>query len=187
MRTTFTAPLTALALATTMAAGLSVPASYAAPPPAAGAAQPVTVEPLDITAPATGTEGAGIFEGTFTVTDFVVENGQLVANGVVAGEFTDSDTGAVTAVPAEVVGTTVTAAGSGGSCGVLDLDLGPLHLDLLGLVVDLDEVVLDVVAEQGPGNLLGNLLCAVTGLLDGGGPLTGLTALLDRINGLLGR
>ena len=29
-------------------------------------------------------------------------------------------------------------------------------------------------AEQGPGNLLGNLLCAIAGLLDTGGPLQGL-------------
>jgi hypothetical protein len=41
----------------------------------------------------------------------------------------------------------------------------------------------------GPGNLLGNLLCAVAGLLDGG-PLGNLgnliNRLLDRIGGLLG-
>lgn len=52
-------------------------------------------------------------------------------------------------------------------CPILHLELGPLDLDLLGLVVHLDRVVLDVTAEPGPGNLLGNLLCAVAGLLDG--------------------
>jgi hypothetical protein len=52
-----------------------------------------------------------------------------------------------------------------GSCQVLDLTLGPLHLDLLGLVVDLKQVHLTITAQQGAGNLLGNLLCAVANLL----------------------
>jgi len=52
------------------------------------------------------------------------------------------------------------------SCPILHLDLGPLDLNLLGLTVHLNEVVLDVTAVPGPGNLLGNLLCAVAGLLD---------------------
>lgn len=52
------------------------------------------------------------------------------------------------------------------SCPILHLDLGPLDLNLLGLRVQLNQVVLDVTAVPGPGNLLGNLLCAVAGLLD---------------------
>jgi len=51
--------------------------------------------------------------------------------------------------------------------GVLHLDLDGLALDLLGLEVHLDEVVLDVSARPGDNNLVGNLLSAVTGLLDG--------------------
>jgi hypothetical protein len=53
-------------------------------------------------------------------------------------------------------------------------------------VVTLDVVHLNITAEQGPGNLLGNLLCAIAGLLDGGGPLAGITALLNQILGALG-
>ncbi|RRJ31563.1 hypothetical protein [Halocatena pleomorpha] len=53
---------------------------------------------------------------------------------------------------------------------VLHLDLEGLFLDLLGLEVDLDEVVLDITAVSGPENLLGNLLSAVAGLLDDGLP-----------------
>ncbi len=59
------------------------------------------------------------------------------------------------------------------ACDILHLVLGPLDLDLLGLQVHLDKIVLDIVAATGAGNLLGNLLCAITGLLDGG-PLAGL-------------
>lgn len=66
------------------------------------------------------------------------------------------------------------------SCDVLHLNLAPLDLDLLGLQVHLDRVVLDIVAKSGAGNLVGNLLCAVTGLLDGG-----LSGLLARVGGLL--
>ena len=52
-------------------------------------------------------------------------------------------------------------------CPILHLELGPLDLNLLGLRVQLNQVVLDITAIPGPGNLLGNLLCAVAGLLDG--------------------
>jgi hypothetical protein len=72
------------------------------------------------------------------------------------------------------------------SCGILLLDLGPLHLDLLGLVVDLNEVVLDITGQTGSGNLLGNLLCALTGLLDIPGAIAGIINLIDSINQLLG-
>ena len=43
------------------------------------------------------------------------------------------------------------------------------------------QVHLNITAEQGPGNLLGNLLCAVAGLLDNGGALTSITSLLNQI------
>jgi hypothetical protein len=52
-------------------------------------------------------------------------------------------------------------------CPILDLQLGPLDLDLLGLRVQLSQIDLNITAEPGPGNLLGNLLCALVGLLDG--------------------
>lgn len=74
------------------------------------------------------------------------------------------------------------------ACDILNLVLGPLDLNLLGLEIHLQRVVLDIVAVPGPGNLLGNLLCAVAGLLDGG-PLAGLLGqlrtLLNQILGLL--
>ena len=78
------------------------------------------------------------------------------------------------------------------TCQILELDIGAIHLDLLGLVVDLAPIHLDIVAQSGPGNLLGNLLCALAGLLNpgGGGGLLGglLTAiqnLLTQINAIL--
>jgi hypothetical protein len=68
------------------------------------------------------------------------------------------------------------------TCGILHLDLGPLTLDLLGLQIDLSRIVLDITAEAGAGNLLGNLLCAVAGLLDNPG---GLAKLLNQILSIL--
>jgi len=75
-------------------------------------------------------------------------------------------------------------------CPILNLDLAPLDLRLLGLHVTLSEVLLVVEAIGGPGNLLGNLLCAIAGLLDPGGIVTGLLGqisnLLNQILGILG-
>lgn len=78
-------------------------------------------------------------------------------------------------------------------CDILHLDIGPISLDLLGLQLDLSQIVLDLTAVSGSGNLLGNLLCAVAGLLDPLGTLTditnflgALTALLQQLNTLLG-
>ena len=48
-----------------------------------------------------------------------------------------------------------------GPCKVLDLILGPLHLNLLGLVVDLNQVHLQITAAPGEG-VLGDLLCSLT-------------------------
>lgn len=52
------------------------------------------------------------------------------------------------------------------SCDILNLVLGPLSLNLLGLDVDLNQVILNLTAQPGAGNLLGNLLCGIAGLLD---------------------
>ena len=84
------------------------------------------------------------------------------------------------------VATGPAAAGvSAASCDILNLVLGPLDLNLLGLEVHLKQVVLDIIATSGAGNLLGNLLCAVAGLLDGGAALGQIAALLNQILGIL--
>jgi len=77
---------------------------------------------------------------------------------------------------------------SAASCDILNLVLGPLDLNVLGLEVHLNQVVLDIVGATGAGNLLGNLLCSVAGLLDGGlgGLLGQLTQTLNAILRQLG-
>ena len=74
---------------------------------------------------------------------------------------------------------------SAASCDILNLVLGPLDLNILGLEVHLNQVVLDIVGATGAGNLLGNLLCAVAGLLDGGALLGQIAGLLNQILAIL--
>jgi hypothetical protein len=146
----------------------------------ATAAPPSQTASANITAADTG----GVLNGVFDITSFAVNSaGQLVANGVFTGTAT---IGGVTQAITSTASVIITAAQATGSCSILSLDLGPLHLDLLGLNVDLSEVVLDITAQTGSGKLLGNLLCTVTGLLDNNAAPTAIQRLLDLINGLLG-
>ena len=59
----------------------------------------------------------------------------------------------------------------------LALDLGAVDVDLLGLQVHLDQVVLDIVGGTGTSNLMG----AAAGLLDGGEPLGDIADLLNQV------
>jgi hypothetical protein len=122
--------------------------------------------------------GGGNFTGTFSLTSFAVQQGQLVARGLLSGVLTNAGT-ATTVVSS--VALPVSALGS--TCDILHLDIAPISLNLLGLQVNLSEIVLDITAQSGPGNLLGNLLCSVAGLLDSPG---GLARLLNQILGILG-
>ena len=132
--------------------------------------------------PLTGTlANALTFAGTLDVTRFTTRNGGLVAQGLVSGVVRDP-TGAtvrtITNQPAQIPVAQVRA-----TCRILNLVLGPLDLDLLGLEIHLSRVVLDIVARPGPGRLLGNLLCAIAHLLDRRPPLFGAAA--NRLNGLV--
>ncbi|HEX7745311.1 MAG TPA: hypothetical protein VF462_08635 [Micromonosporaceae bacterium] len=163
-------------------AAQAAPAAQQAPQQAAAPAA------ASVSTPITGTftdalGGVGRFAGTFTPNRVVNQNGRLAAVGTVTGTLTNS-LGAVVGTVSQQVTVPLQATAT---CDILHLELGPLDLNLLGLVVHLDKVVLDITAQQGPGNLLGNLLCAVAGLLDntGTGGLNGIVALLNQILSLL--
>lgn len=73
-------------------------------------------------------------------------------------------TTASTSTTATTTTTTTTASGptiAAGQCDVLNLVLGPLHLDLLGLIVDLNKIQLHITAN--PVGTLGNLFCQLAG------------------------
>jgi hypothetical protein len=111
--------------------------------------------------------------------------GGLTVDGIFT--FTNPATGATRTEAFSNAPATLTSSGAptAPTCQILNLDLGPLHLNLLGLVVDLDEVHLDITAQSGPGNLLGNLLCALTHLLDQNPLAAAITNLINQINALL--
>ncbi len=143
--------------------------------------------------PVAGTTAAGdTFNGTFTLQRFASDGKQAVAVGTIAGTVT-SATGQIVGsglqtvtIPVKVdnaAGGTAAAIGQvTASCAILHLDLGPLSLNLLGLQVNLSRVVLDITAVPGAGNLLGNLLCAVTNLLNNP---SGLADLLNQVLDIL--
>jgi len=131
----------------------------------------------------TGTLTGGTFAGTVQITEFALQNGELVVSGVANGVATVG--GVATNIVNQAFTTSATLVSPNQVCDILFLDLGPLFLDVLGLTVDLSQIVLDINAVPGPGNLLGNLLCAVVNLLNGGN-ISGLLNLLDLINRILG-
>ena len=120
------------------------------------------------------------FEGTLTIEEITRDGRQLLISGVLAGTVNGE------AVVQEFAGMELDLStdGPGASCPILFLDIQPIFLDLLGLIVDLDRVTLEIRAERGPGRLLGNLLCALLGILDDG-PLSAIDNLLRQINRLL--
>ena len=177
--------LTVLAMLLAIASALVLaPFSASAAPSAAPTAAGITTA---VTGTATNALGQLVnFAGNVNVTRFAVQNGSLVAIGTLTGTLTNTVTGVVQNVTQQI---TLPVTNITGTCDILNLVLGPLDLNLLGLHVALNQVNLLVEAIPGAGNLLGNLLCSVANLLNGGlsGPLGNLlTAITNLLNGLLG-
>jgi hypothetical protein len=118
-----------------------------------------------------------------TITSFANQGGQLVAkyfvngaNGTLVGPFV---------TPAQVIEPPE------GACEVLTLTLGPIDLNLLGLRIQLygetpeDPITILIYAVPGEGNLLGNLICGLTGLLDGPPTANRLNAIISFLNRIL--
>ncbi len=156
------ATLTALALT----AVLLVPSS------------PATAAP-GLAIPVSGAGSGLTFVGTFSLQRFVSSTTGIDAVGTLTGTVTNVTGQAVSIVQTIALPTSIGTT----TCDILHLDLGPLAIDLLGLQVDLSRIVLDITAQAGAGNLLGNLLCAVAGLLDNP---SGLARLLNQILAILG-
>jgi opacity protein-like surface antigen len=183
-------------LAAVCAALLVVPVA------ASAASAPTSVPVKNFTnIPVTGTAGAGKqFTGHFNVSQFITKGHRTFAVGTLTGNIGGKSVKrSNVAIPISVGKGSVTpgtpgTTGSTGSqvaspaatCPILHLELGPLTLNLLGLNVHLNRVVLDITATSGPGNLLGNLLCSVANLLNGSAAGSQLTALLNILNQLLG-
>jgi hypothetical protein len=153
----------------TLAPAFSKAASVSATPTAAasGLSIPITFQSAN-----------GGFTGVFNLTRFVVRDGQVAAVGTLTGTVTDAAGQTVGAIVRNI---TLSLINISGTCDILHLELGPIDLNLLGLVVHVDKIVIDIDAQSGPGNLLGNLLCAIANLLNVNGPLSALVNLLNQI------
>ncbi|GAC1450149.1 MAG: hypothetical protein NVSMB9_34420 [Isosphaeraceae bacterium] len=136
-----------------------------------------------------------------TITDINVSNvaitgaNTLTATMNLSGQILGQDV----TLPGLQVPVTLTGVGTtADNCPILHLSLQLPDLNLLGLHVRLDNcaggpVTVDVTAQKGDGMLLGNLLCGVSGLLNGdltkltGADLQAVTgALTGALNGVLG-
>jgi len=171
--------------------------------PFAASAAPKQTAPLKNMAVSGALADGGTFKGKVSITKFgYSETSGLWVSGKLIGTATTADGAAHQDISQSFsqVHASLTSGGSAAStgaastfaitpqatCDILTLDIGAIHLDLLGLVVDLAPIHLDITAVSGAGNLLGNLLCAVAGLLDPNGFLTdlinNLTTLLNLLN-----
>ena len=132
------------------------------------------------------------FTGTFTINRFAKRNGQLGAVGTLKGRFKNRRiTRRNVFVPARVARQAQTAQvpaipPTPGACRILNLHLGAIDLNLLGLRVRTNPIDALIEAVPGAGALLGNLLCAITGLLDPNALSTSqVAALLNAILAIL--
>lgn len=166
----------------------------------AGASTAQTATPLKQTVALTGTKG---FKGTYTIQQFVAQGDKLYAVGTLTGKTKGGKrvTKQNVKIPATLAGQGAQASQlpvppiipTQGACQILRLNLGAIDLNLLGVRVRTNPINLLIEAVPGAGNLLGNLLCAVTNLLNPGGALPGgglpvgqVAALLGAILALLG-
>jgi len=167
-------------------------------PHAAAAQTTPTIDPVPVTA--SKNHGNKNFDGTWTIEQFVVQNGEIFAQGTLVGDFTNKH-GKVThsiektvLLPVTVAQPSTTAARAflaQNVCDVLHLQLGPITLNLLGLNLFIGgpnntPIIIDLTADP-TGGLLGQLLCG----LAGGIPLDlsqliQLVQLLNQLFGLLG-
>ncbi len=186
------AVVAALGLTTVNPSGAATSVTSAAAAPAAQADTIAKNAKGRMTSQVFGRSGRGTVRGTFVPLRFVKRGDGIAVRGIIHGvvrkpsgrqTFT-----AIRTLPVRSIGGQDVGAARDSSerrrCDILNLVLGPLDLDLLGLTVNLNRVVLDVVAVTGAGKLLGNLLCAITGLLDGN-RLGRLTTLLNRVLAVL--
>jgi hypothetical protein len=166
------APLSIIAATPSLKGAKLLPATNMVVSPVAGG----------VNVPITGTtDKGGKFTGNFQIQQFSVVNNQIVAVGTLTGTISNA-VGNVIGTVLKTINLIVTFKKS--TCEILELELGPLDLDLLGLQVHLNKVVLDITADPS-GGLLGSLLCAIANLLNNGGLLTDIVSLLNQVLALL--
>jgi hypothetical protein len=140
----------------------------------------VLAQSCGINVPLNVTQGNLNFVGNLCVRSFTVQNGQLAALGTITGTLTNTATGVVTVVEQAFTALVAIIGTPQATCQILHLELGPIHLTLLGLNIDVSKIVIDVTATAG-GGLLGDLLCSIANALN----LLDLTTLAKLLTKLL--
>jgi hypothetical protein len=137
-----------------------------------------------VTAQVSGGKSAQATEGRrlatkLTITRFEARQGSLWAVGKLVFSISDRSFSRTFRSRADVrsVAHAAQIPPTPNACTILSLTLQPLDLNLLGLRVRTSRIDILIEAVPGPNNLLGNLLCALTGLLD---PPPGATPLTTR-------
>jgi hypothetical protein len=158
-------------------------------------AQPPSRVTSGITVPITGAApDVATFTGNFTIQRFTRNGDGIDAVGTVSGtlkaatgetRFIVTQARMPLALPASDPSAAASSVVIQQVCEILHLELGPIDLNLLGLIVHLDPVLLDITADPA-GGLLGNLLCAVANLLGTGGAVQQIVDLLQQVLGILG-
>ena len=172
LRTRIAAGATAAAMVSIFGlAGTAASAAPSAPTSTVAAARAAVDLPVTGTLPDGST-----FTGQLSQLVVSVVNGVPMLSGVLTGA----------GLPAAGVPFITAITGATAACQVLNLNIQPINLDLLGLVVNLDAVHLDATAVPGAG-LLGNLLCALAGAAGPGAVPTQIIApLLMQLISMLG-
>ena len=143
--------------------------------------------------------GGGSFTGTLILQRFAVRHGQPVAIGAVSGTIRTL-TSSRTVLHALIELPVSVGQGAGfqpqrgtsnldgptlrfvqATCEIVNVSIGGTDLDLLGLTLHLDPVVLAL--DGNSGGVLGNLVCQVLALVNN---VVGLVGILNLILGLLG-
>ena len=149
-------------------------------------AAPITAQFSGSFDPAVSTSSACVapnvctFAGTLTISSFTLVGNTIVAVGTITGKVTDALGNVVTTISNQVVSALTTIATS--TCTILSLTLGPIDLNILGLMVHTNTIVLTITANPS-GGILGQLLCSLAG---SGNILSQIVALLNQLLALFG-
>jgi hypothetical protein len=134
------------------------------------AAAQTSTTPLTKTVKMTGTAKNGKkFNGTYTIKRFTHRGSKLYAVGTLKGRLKGRRvTKNNVRIPASLARSASAAQipPTPNACQILNLTLQPIDLNLLGLRLRTSRIDLRLEGVPGAGNLLGNLLCGITGILD---------------------
>ena len=83
---------------------------------------------------------------------------------MISGTLTNTVTGVSTVITRSFASVVGILPGVNATCEILHLELGPIDLELLGLIVHVDKIVIDIQADP-TGGLLGQLLCSLANAL----------------------